>query len=214
MGRPAVRAAAHTSVFTAHVRLSLLHPTTGSSAPPPQTMLVDRDGRFRTVAGGPPAQVIATTRTERLRITIRRGGRVTPSTFRPPRGHASQVVRQLHPGARPDPAVAACWLGPAWMGHRARSSSAASGHGGWYSIGDPHVDVEVDAPLGGYRGGRPVTLEDGSHATLQVAALRPDGTVSPSRAPYAPCSAAFARRYQASCASRSSRIPSRAPIRG
>jgi hypothetical protein len=241
--------AAHASVFTAHVRTSLLHPARGSSAPPPQTILIDRDGRFRivatskrfryrmitnsdgrtatqqwgaaahpnvtdyrgsrrfladqagglplrivqsylagtappfgvrlrTVVGAPPAQVIATTRTERLRITIRRGGRVTPSTFRPARGHASQVVRQLRPGSRPGAAVAAYWLGPAWMGHRARSSSAASGHGGWYTISYPHVSVGVQAPLGGYSGGTPVILDDGTHATLQVAALRPDGTVS------------------------------------
>ena len=241
--------AAHTSVFTAHVRLSLLHPTTGSSAPPPQAMLVGRDGRFRIIAtskrfryrmvtvsdgrtatqkwgtaahpnvtdyrgsrrfltsqagglplrvvrsylagtappfgvhvrvvsDGPPAQLVATTSTERLRITIGRGGQVTASAFQPARGHPSQVVRQLRPGAHPHPAVAAYWLGPAWMGHRARSSSAASGHGGWYTIGYPHVDIEVDTSFGGYSVGRPVTLEDGSHATLQVAALRPDGTVS------------------------------------
>jgi len=36
----------------------------------------------------------------------------------------------------------------------------------------------VTAPLGGYSGGTPVTLGDGTHSTLQVAALRPDGTVS------------------------------------
>ena len=240
---------AHTSVFTAHVRLRLLHPTHGSSAPPPQTMLVDRDGRFRIVAtskrfryrmvtvsdgrtatqqwgtaahpnvtdyrgsqrfldsqagglplrivqsylagtappfgvhvrvvsGGPPAQLVATTRTERLRITIDRGGHLTASAFQTARGHASQVVRQLRPGTRPHPAVAAYWLGPTWLGHRPRSSGAAFGHGGWYSIGYPHVDVEVTAPLGGYGGGAPVTLGDGTHGTLRVAAVQPDGSVS------------------------------------
>jgi hypothetical protein len=143
-----------------------------SGTPPPFGVHV------RVVSTGPPARIVATTATVRMRITIGRGGHVTASAFRTARGHVSQVVRELRPGARPDPAVAAYWLGPAWMGHHARSSSAASGHGGWYSIGYPHVAVSVTAPLGGYSGGRPVTLEDGSHATLQVAAQRPDGTVS------------------------------------
>jgi hypothetical protein len=133
--------------------------------------------RLHVASGGPPARLVATTATERLRITVGREGHVTPSSFRTAGGRASRVVRELRPGAHPKPAVVAYWLGPAWMGHRARSSSAASGHGGWYSIAYPHVAVSVTAPLGGYSGRTPVTLGDGTHATLQVAALRPDGTV-------------------------------------
>jgi len=240
---------ADTNVFAAHVRISLLHPAKGSSAGPPQTMLVDRDGRFRIVAtskrfryrtvsisddrtatrqwgssahpivtsyrgsqrflaeqagglslrivqayvtgtappfgvhlhvvtSGPPSRIVATTSTERLRITIGRAGHVAASAFRPARRRAREVVRELRPGVRPGSAVPAYWLGPAWRGHPARSSSAESGDGGWYTCGYPHVAVSVTAPLRGYGGGAPVTLADGTPATLQVAALRPDGTVS------------------------------------
>src|SRR5690349_2373047 len=145
--------ATHTRAFTARVRISLLHPTMGSSAAPARTMLVDRDGRFRivatskrfgyrmvsvsdsrtatqvwgskahpiltefrgstsflvnqagglplrivqaylagsapprgvhlrVVAAGPPARIVATTATVRMRITIARAARVADTAFR------------------------------------------------------------------------------------------------------------------------------------
>jgi hypothetical protein len=243
------RWAAHARDFTARVRISLLHPRTGSSAPPSRTMLIDRDGRFRivatskrfryrmvsvsdgrtatqvwgskahpiltdfrgsrsflanqagglplrivqayltgtappwsvhlqVVAAGPPARIVATTATVRMRITIARAPYVGGAAFLTTGGHVSQVVRQLRPGERPNATVAAYWLGPIWMGHRARSSSAASGRGGWYTIGYPHVDIEVQAPFGDGIGGASVTLGDGTIGTLQVAPVRPDGSVS------------------------------------
>jgi hypothetical protein len=133
---------------------------------------------LRVVSSGPPARIVATTSTERLRITIGRAGHVAASAFRPAAGHAREVVRELRPGVRPASSVTAYWLGPNWRGHRARASSATSGDGGWYTIGYPHVDVEVTAPLGGFGGDEPLTLGDGTHGTLQLAAIRADGSVS------------------------------------
>ena len=242
--------ATHASVFSAHVRIALLHPGSRRSAGPPQRILLDTaTGRFRITAGavrsdahfvyvsdghtatqewgspahriiteydgsrsfladqtghiplelirnfvagsappsgvhvrvvsqGPPAILVATTTTERLRITIGRAAHVAAGAFRTARGKRAQLVRELHPGVKPSGRVAAYWLGPAWHGHSARSSSEASGRGGWYAVDYPHLAVEVMARQGGLSGNTPARIGDGTHATLNVAAVSPDGTVS------------------------------------
>lgn len=132
--------------------------------------------RVQVVAQGPPARLIATTATERLRITIGRAGHVAAGAFRAPRGKVVQVVRQLAPGVRPGGALAAYWLGPRWNGRPARTSSAASGRAGYYVVGYPHLAVEVTRGVG-VTGNRAVTLRDGTRATLRVARVADDGTV-------------------------------------
>jgi hypothetical protein len=134
--------------------------------------------RLRVVSEGPPATLVATTATERLRITIGRARHVAAGAFRTARGKRAQVVRELHPGARPNGPTPAYWLGPAWNGHAARSSSAASGHGGWYAVAYPHLAIDVTAPERGLSGDKAVTLEDGTRATLQVASADAHGSFS------------------------------------
>jgi hypothetical protein len=141
------------------------------AAPPPGV-------RLRVVSSGPPATIVATTATERMRISVGRAGPVSAGAFRTTSGKPGQVVRELRPGVRPAGAIPAYWLGPAWHGLGARSSSAATGHGGWYTVGYPHLGVDVTPAEPGVAGGTPVTLRDGRRATLRVAAVKPDGTVS------------------------------------
>ncbi len=152
------------------IPLEIVEAFLAGSAPPPGVHL-------RVVSNGPPATIVATTATERLRITIRRAAHVPAHAFRTARGKPARVVRELRPGARPDGAIAAYWLGPAWNGRAARSSSAASGRVGYYAIRYPHLDVVVTAPAG-ITGGQTLTLGDGTHARLRVAPVEADGTVS------------------------------------
>ena len=140
-----------------------------AGSPPP------RGVSLRIVTAGPPAHLVATTGLQRLRITIER---VPPATasFAALTGHLVQTVRQLRPGERPPAAIRAYWLGPSWRGSAPRSSSASVGQVSQYTIGYPHLDIEVDQSLGGVGGG-PVTLADGTHGTIDVARIAPDGSV-------------------------------------
>jgi hypothetical protein len=143
-----------------------------SGAAPP------RGVRLRVISNGPPASIIATTATEQMRITVRRAGAVSAGAFRTATGKPSQIVRQLRPGARPAGAVPAYWLGPTWHGLDARSSSAATRHGGWYTVDYPHLGIDVTPAESGLAGGTPVTIGDGTRGTIRVAAVKPDGSVS------------------------------------
>jgi hypothetical protein len=149
--------------------LRIIRAFVAGSGPPPGV-------RLRVVSEGPPARLVATTPTERLRITIGRAGHVAAAAFRKPRGKVVQVVRQLQPGVRPNGARAAYWLGPRWNGHLAGSSSTASGPAGYYAVEYPHLGVEVTRPVG-VTGDEAVTLRDGTRATLQVVRVAEDGTV-------------------------------------
>jgi hypothetical protein len=133
-----------------------------------------RGVRVRVLAKGPPARLIAATATERLRITIRRTGPIPADAFRPARGTVAQVATELRAGVNPDSSVSAYWLGPDWKG-------TATGSGGWYTLGYPHVDVGLTG-ASGVTGRRSLTLADGTHATLQVVRVRPNGVVSVSSA--------------------------------
>jgi hypothetical protein len=79
----------------------------------------------RVISDGPPAVLVATTATARMRITLARARHVPAGAFRRARGKPAQIVQELHPGAHPSQAVAAYWLGPDWNGHAARRSAPA-----------------------------------------------------------------------------------------
>jgi hypothetical protein len=126
----------------------------------------------RVISDGPPAVLVATTATARMRITLARARHVPAGAFRTARGKPAQIVQELHPGAHPSQAVAAYWLGPDWNGHAATSSSVESGRAGYYAIGYPHLSVLVTSSTPGFAGDERVTLGDGTNATLQ----EPDGS--------------------------------------
>jgi hypothetical protein len=101
--------------------------------------------RVRVLSDGPPARLVVTTPTERMRISVARGPAASAGLFRVTPGRASETVRELHPGTPPGAAIPAYWLGPQWDGHPARTSSAVSGDAGSYSVGYPHLAVQSDA---------------------------------------------------------------------
>jgi hypothetical protein len=120
-----------------------------------------RGVRVRILAKGPPARLIATTATERIAITIRRAAQIPAGAFTPARGRVAHVVRMMRAGVRP--------------------KGTESGARGWYTLGYPHVDVGLSGATG-ITGKRPLTLADGTRATLQVVRVRPNGVVSVSSA--------------------------------
>lgn len=130
--------------------------------------------RVRVLAKGPPARLIATTATERIGITIRRAAHIPAGAFRTARGRVAQVVGEMRAGVRPNSSISAYRLGPDW-------TRTASGPGGWYTLGHPHVDVELTG-ASGITGTKSLTLADGTRATLQIARVQANGTVSVSSA--------------------------------
>jgi hypothetical protein len=134
--------------------------------------------RVRVLADGPPARLIATTPTERIEITLRRAARLPVVAFRTARGRVPRVARELRADARPDSSISASWLGRDWK-------RTASGRGGWYTLAYPRVDVELTG-ASGISGRRSLRLSDGTRATLQVARVQANGTVSVSSAGTSP----------------------------
>ncbi len=126
---------------------------------------------------GRPAVIAASTRFERLTLTVRRVATAPRRLFRTSRGRVIVTTRQVAPGTRPPAGVPGYWVGASFGGRRATEAFESIGRAGsGASVSYPGLDVGTSARLGASSGGRSVTLRDGTRARVVVIPIAADGS--------------------------------------
>jgi hypothetical protein len=128
---------------------------------------------------GWPAVLSASTRSERMTLSVRPLRSAPAGLFRTIRGHLLGTTRQVAAGTRPPAGVPGYWLGPTFHGRRPTDASQSTAtSGGNTTVSYRGLEVDSSSPLGQLRGDRAVTLADGTHARMTVIPISPGGTYS------------------------------------
>ncbi len=126
---------------------------------------------------GWPAVIAASTRFERLTLTVRRVATAPRQLFRTSPGRVIVTTRQVVPGTRPPTGVPAYWVGASFGGRPATEAFESVGRtGAGASVSYPGLDVGTSGRLGPPTGGRSVTLHDGTRASVIVIPIAADGS--------------------------------------
>ncbi len=133
--------------------------------------------RIAVRSHGRPAVIAASTRFERLTLTVRRVAAAPPRLFRTSRAPVIVTTRQVTPGTQPPAGVPAYWVGASFRGRPAAEASESVGRtGSGASVSYPGLDVGTSGRLGPPTGGRSVTLRDGTRARVIVIPIAADGS--------------------------------------